>query len=104
MDCPRDRVRLSTWSSRERTADSTWAGRSLCGVSRQPTEGLERTVARRASPMRSRLVMGTLAERPTCTLPRQTVRPGVTALQEETVVRPLSFAQERIAHRLGLPT
>jgi amino acid adenylation domain-containing protein len=39
--------------------------------------------------------MGTLAERPTCTLPRQTVRPGVTALQEETV-RPLSFAQERM--------
>ncbi|HKH43285.1 MAG TPA: amino acid adenylation domain-containing protein, partial [Thermoanaerobaculia bacterium] len=32
--------------------------------------------------------MGTLAERPTCTLPRQT-------LQEETV-RPLSFAQERM--------
>jgi hypothetical protein len=27
-------------------------------------------------------------------LPRQTVRPGVTALQEETVL-PLSFAQER---------
>ena len=45
--------------------------------------------------MRSCLVMGTLAERPTCTLPRQTVRPGVTALQEETV-RPLSFAQERM--------
>ena len=44
--------------------------------------------------------METLAERPTCTLPRQTVRPGVTALQEETVC-PLSFAQERIAHRLG---
>ena len=39
--------------------------------------------------------MGTLAERPTCTLPRQTVRPGVTALQEETV-RPLSFPQERM--------
>jgi amino acid adenylation domain-containing protein len=39
--------------------------------------------------------METLAERPTCTLPRQTVRPGVTALQEETV-RPLSFAQERM--------
>ena len=39
--------------------------------------------------------MGTLAERPTCTLPRQTVRPGVTALQEETVC-PLSFAQERM--------
>jgi amino acid adenylation domain-containing protein len=39
--------------------------------------------------------MGTLAERPPCTLPRQTVRPGVTALQEETV-RPLSFAQERM--------
>ena len=39
--------------------------------------------------------MGTLAERPTCRLPRQTVRPGVTALQEETV-RPLSFAQERM--------
>jgi amino acid adenylation domain-containing protein len=39
--------------------------------------------------------MGTLAERPTCTLPRQTVRPGVKALQEETV-RPLSFAQERM--------
>jgi amino acid adenylation domain-containing protein len=39
--------------------------------------------------------MGTLAERPTCTLPRQTVRPAVTALQEETV-RPLSFAQERM--------
>src|SRR3954468_657055 len=45
--------------------------------------------------MRSCLVMETLAERPTCTLPRQTVRPGVTALQEETV-RPLSFAQERM--------
>ncbi len=30
---PPDRVRLSTWRSRERTADSTWAGRSLCGVS-----------------------------------------------------------------------
>jgi hypothetical protein len=40
--------------------------------------------------------MGTLAERPTCTLlPRQTARPGVTALQEEPV-RPLSFAQERM--------
>jgi hypothetical protein len=39
--------------------------------------------------------MGTLAERPTCTLPRQTVRPGATALQEETVC-PLSFAQERM--------
>ena len=39
--------------------------------------------------------MGTLAERPTCMLPRQTVRPGVTALQEEPV-RPLSFAQERM--------
>ena len=39
--------------------------------------------------------METLAERPTCTLPRQTARPGVTALQEETV-RPLSFAQERM--------
>ncbi len=39
--------------------------------------------------------METLAERPTCTPPRQTVRPGVTALQEETV-RPLSFAQERM--------
>jgi amino acid adenylation domain-containing protein len=38
--------------------------------------------------MRSCLVMGTLAERPTCTLPRQT-------LQEETV-RPLSFSQERM--------
>jgi hypothetical protein len=36
-------------------------------------------------------------------LPLQTVRPGVTALQEKTA-RPLSFAQERIAHRLGLPT
>jgi hypothetical protein len=45
--------------------------------------------------MRSFLVMETLAERPTCTLPRQTVRFGVTALQEETV-RPLSFAQERM--------
>src|SRR4051794_22302311 len=45
--------------------------------------------------MRSCLVMETLAERPTCTLPRQTARPGVTALQEETV-RPLSFAQERM--------
>ena len=32
--------------------------------------------------------MGTLAERPTCTSPRQT-------LQEETV-RPLSFSQERM--------
>jgi amino acid adenylation domain-containing protein len=39
--------------------------------------------------------MGTLAERPTRTLPRQTVRPGGTALQEETVL-PLSFAQERM--------
>jgi Condensation domain len=39
--------------------------------------------------------MGTLAERPTFTLPRRTMRPGVTALQEETV-RPLSFAQERM--------
>ena len=39
--------------------------------------------------------METLAERPTRTLPRQTARPGVTALQEETV-RPLSFAQERM--------
>jgi hypothetical protein len=38
--------------------------------------------------MRSCLVMGTLAERPTCTLPRPT-------LQEETV-RPLSFSQERM--------
>jgi amino acid adenylation domain-containing protein len=38
--------------------------------------------------MQSCLVMESLAERPTCTLPRQTV-------QEETV-RPLSFAQERI--------
>src|SRR3954447_6911525 len=45
--------------------------------------------------MRSCLVMETLAERPTCTLPRQTARPGVTALQEEPV-RPLSFAQERM--------
>jgi amino acid adenylation domain-containing protein len=45
--------------------------------------------------MRSFLVMETLAERPTCTLPRQTARPDVTALQEETV-RPLSFAQERM--------
>jgi amino acid adenylation domain-containing protein len=45
--------------------------------------------------MRSFLVMGTLAERPTCTLPRPTVRPGVTALQEETL-RPLSLAQERL--------
>jgi amino acid adenylation domain-containing protein len=39
--------------------------------------------------------METLAERPTCMLPRQAVRPGVTALQEETVC-PLSFAQERM--------
>jgi hypothetical protein len=39
--------------------------------------------------------MTTLAERPTSMLPRQTVRPGVTALQEETV-RPLSFSQERM--------
>ena len=39
--------------------------------------------------------METLAERPTCTLPRQTARPGVTALQEEPVC-PLSFAQERM--------
>jgi len=39
--------------------------------------------------------METLAERPTCMLPRQTVRPGVTAVQEETVC-PLSFAQERM--------
>src|SRR4051794_3650669 len=45
--------------------------------------------------MRSCPVMGTLAERPTCTPPRRTVRPGVTALQEETV-RPLSFPQERM--------
>src|SRR3954453_21894009 len=45
--------------------------------------------------MRSSRVMGTLAERPTRTLPRPTVRPGVTALQEETV-RPLFFAQERM--------
>jgi hypothetical protein len=39
--------------------------------------------------------METLAERPTRTLPRQTVRPGATAFQEETVC-PLSFAQERM--------
>jgi hypothetical protein len=45
--------------------------------------------------MQSCPVMTTLAERPTSMLPRQTVRPGVTALQEETV-RPLSFAQERM--------
>jgi len=39
--------------------------------------------------------METLAERPTCMLPRPTVLPGLTALLEETV-RPLSFAQERM--------
>ncbi len=38
--------------------------------------------------------METLAERSPCT-PRQTLRPGVTALQEEPVC-PLSFAQERM--------
>jgi hypothetical protein len=36
--------------------------------------------------------METLAERPTCTPPRQTVRPGVTAIQEETVC-PLFLAR-----------
>ncbi len=39
--------------------------------------------------------METPAERPPCRLPRPTARPGVTALQEESVC-PLSFAQERM--------